>query len=136
VFLHWARHPGRSFTTLDPAGVAGLGELARRARERRIWVTTTGRLLAYAEARRALRYRVEEEEAVTRIRLDADPLPDGRDLDPEDLAGVAFRVSDPKRVEITWRDERLAATPCLEEPGVVWIPWTPLAFPDPPAGGS
>jgi hypothetical protein len=134
AFVHWGKHPGRVFDRLDPEGMRSLAELARRFHEGRIWVTTTTRLLAYAEAHRAVRFRTEETEGGLRIVLDADPLPDGRSLDVEGLSALSFRVPDPGRTEITWQGKPVPSEAVPGEPGMVWIPWTRLQFPDPPSG--
>lgn len=129
VFLHWSKHPGRRFENLDPAGLGALRALAARARERRIWVTTTGRLLAYAEARDAIRV---EPAAAGRLCLRAEPLPDGRRVAAEDLRGLAFRVGDGPPPEFLLEDRPIAMESLPGEPGVVWVPRAPLRFPEPP----
>lgn len=132
LFVHWGKHPGRVFDRLDPEGIRSLEELARRFHEGRIWVTTTTRLLAYAEAYRAVRARSEGTGDRFRIALEADPLPDGRSLTVEDLAGLTFRVPHPDRVRIMWRGEPVPTETVGK--GLVWVPWTRLEFPDPPSG--
>lgn len=133
VFLHWSRHPGRAFTELPPGVASALETLARRAREKRIWVTTTGRLLAYCEARRTVRVAaVEDTGEAAEVRLEAGPLPDGRTLTRDDLAGLAFAVSDPGRTRFLYAGAPLSTEPVPGEPGAVWVPRTPLRFPDPP----
>jgi hypothetical protein len=108
VFVHWCRHPGRSFENLSRGSLDALESLARRFREKRIWVTTTGRLLAYCEARTAIRVRTNTEGNRVRVSLTADPLPDGRRLERGDLAGISFRISDPppNRVSLERRAPR------------------------------
>jgi hypothetical protein len=130
LFVHWCRHPGRDFTALDPGAVAALVALGRRAREARIWVTTTGRLLAYVEARRSLRWTERSTPEGFALDLDAAPLADGRIVETQDLAGVAFRVPHPQRTRLRWRGEPLETE--HPEPGVIAVPRKPLWFPDPP----
>ncbi len=134
LFTHWCKHPGRAFTDLPPEGLNALRRLAVRAEEKRLWVAATGRLLRYAEARRAVRVSAEATGAGTRIRLTAGPLPDGRTLTPADLAGLSFRVPDPARVEIRLEEEPVPSAPVPGEAGAVWVPLAPLVFPDPPPG--
>ncbi len=129
MFLHWGKHPGRRFENLDPAGLGALRALAARARDRRIWVTTTGRLLAYAEARDAIRV---ESVVAGRVRLRAEPLPDGRRLTPEDLAGLAFHVGAGPLPEFLFEDRPLAVELLPGEPGVAWVPRASLRFPELP----
>jgi hypothetical protein len=96
-------------------------------------VTTTGRLLAYCEARRAVRFTVEPGPAgETEVRLQAYVLPDGRALTAADLAGLAFAVPEPARTRLVWKGEALPSEPVPGAPGAVWIPRTPLRFPEPP----
>jgi hypothetical protein len=132
VFLHWSRHPGRSFAGLSPEVADAFQSLARRAREKRLWVTTTGRLLAYAEARNAVRITAAPAGGNTEVRLTAAPLPDGRTLTAADLAGLSFAVPDPARTRIVYSGEALPVQPVPGEPGAVWVPWIPLGFPEPP----
>jgi hypothetical protein len=132
VFVHWSRHPGRTFRDLPGPGLEGLRRLADRAHQGRIWVTTTGRLLAYWEARRALRVQEAEEQGQSVVRLEADPLPDGRHVSLEDLTGITLQVPDPKRVRVLWKGTPLAAEPAPGASNAVWIPWKPLVFPEPP----
>jgi hypothetical protein len=132
VFLHWARHPGRCFRDLDPRGLDALRGLARRAEERRVWVATTGRLLAYAEARRVLRVRTERGSGKDRVHLEASALPDGREIETADLAGISLRVRDPRAVEVMWRGEPLRVERVPGDDRAVWVPWRPLVFPEPP----
>ncbi len=134
VFTHWCKHPGRRFEDLDAAGLAALRDLGRRAREKRLWVIAAARLLRYAEAHRAVRFTAEDRDGATVIRLAADPLPDGRVLTADDLAGLSFGVPDPARVELLYADRPVAVEPVPGEPGAVWVPLTPLEFPDPPRG--
>jgi hypothetical protein len=129
VFLHWGKHAGRRFESLDPAGLGALRELAARARDRRIWVTTTGRLLAYAEARDAVRVQPA---ADGRVRLRSEPLPDGRHLTVPDLAGLAFHVGAGPLPEFLYEDRPLPVEPLPGEPGVAWVPRAALRFPEPP----
>jgi hypothetical protein len=136
AFLHWSRHPGRSFENPDPAALAALGELARRVQGGTLWVTTTGRLLAYVEARRVLRWTEREDAGALRLDLNAAPLPGGRDLDPADLAGLAFRVPDPSRTTLFWKGSRLLAETLAGHPGILWIPRRPLTFPESPPDGA
>jgi hypothetical protein len=124
----------RRFENLDSAGLAALRDLGRRAREKRLWVIAAARLLRYAEAHRAVRFTAEDRDGATVIRLAADPLPDGRVLTAEDLAGLSFGVPDPARVELRYADRPVAVEPVPGEPGAVWVPLTPLEFPDPPRG--
>jgi len=136
VFVHWARHPGRRFEQLDPRALDALRDVARRAREGRLWVTTTGRLLAYAETRRALQVRGETNGGHLRLHLQAGPLPDGRAVERKDLAGISLRVEDPALTEVLWDGEPLPVEPVPGERGIVRIPWCPLVFPDPPGGAA
>jgi hypothetical protein len=95
-------------------------------------VTTTGRLLAYAEARRALRVRTERGSGKARVYLEADALPDGREIDTADLAGISLRGADPSAVEVMWRGELLPVERVPGDDRTVWVPWRPLIFPEPP----
>ncbi len=134
LFLHWAKHPGRRFESLDPVWLAALRALAERVQGGRLWVTTTGRLLAYAEARDALRV---EQGADGRVALRADPLPDGRRLAVEDLAGLALRTMAPGAPpEFLFEGRPLAVEPVPGAPGVVRVPLVPLRFPEPPGGAA
>jgi hypothetical protein len=132
VFVHWSRHPGRAFRDLPGPGLEGLRRLAERAHDGRIWVTTTGRLLAYWEARQALRVHEAGESGEVVVTLDADRLPDGRELAVEDLAGITLRVPDPRRVRVLWKGTPLAVEPSPGGTDTVWVPWKSLVFPEPP----
>lgn len=136
TFVHWSRHPGRSFRDLPPAGLEGLGRLAARAREGRIWVTTTSRLLAYWETRRALRVTTSRAGDDLIVDLAAGPLLDGREMTREDLAGITLFVPEPARTRVRWKGEPVAVEPAPGALPAVWIPWKPLVFPDPPAGAG
>jgi hypothetical protein len=129
LFVHWCRHEGRSFENLDPEALRALAHLAVRAREKRIWVTTTGRLLAYTEARDAVRLEPGPGE---RWNLLASPLPDGRTLQAGDLAGLAFRSAGAGRPEIYFEGQALALEPVPGEARAWWVPVPPLRFPEPP----
>jgi len=132
VFVHWSRHPGFAFRDLPPSGVDGLVRLSRRVRERRIWVTTTARLLTYWEARSTLevRYSPEGERAVLHIVPRA--LPDGNVLKTEDLSGISFEVPDPERTRVLLNGITLPFERSPHHPNVLWMPWKPLAFPEAP----
>jgi len=134
VFVHWSRHPGEGFRDLPPEGLEGLARLARRVHDRRIWVTTTARLLAYWEARSALevRYSPEGENDVLHLMLRS--LPDGRVLDAQDLAGISFQVPDAARTRVLMHGITLPFERSSEHANVLWMPWKPLAFPEPPPG--
>jgi len=132
VFVHWNRHPGRSFTDLDPRGLAALSGLARRAHDRRVWVTTTGRLLAYSEARDAVRFGVREADGGLRLDLAAPPLPDGRRLVAEDLRGLSFQGAAGTAVRGFFHDQPIPLEPVPGASGCVWVPWKELRFPEAP----
>jgi len=134
VFVHWSRHPGYAFRDLPPSGLEGLTRIARRFRERRIWVTTTARLLAYCEAQRALEVRHSPEGDRDVLHLVLRSLPDGRKLGAEDLSGISFEVPDAARTRVLLNGITLPFEPSSHRPNVLWMPWKPLSFPDPPAG--
>lgn len=132
LFLHWNRHSGRSFTDLDPRSLAALAGLARRVHERRLWVTTTGRLLAYCETRDAVRFRVRRDAEGPRLELSAGPLPDGRRPAAEDLQGLAFAGASGDGWRAVYEDRPVRLEPVPGVPDCVWIPWRPLVFPEAP----
>ena len=134
VFVHWSRHPGYAFRDLPPAGLEGLARLARRFHERRLWVTTTARLLAYWEARNALdvRYSPEGDNGV--LHLVPRPLPDGRAVESNDLSGISFEVPDVSRTRVLLNGITLPFKRSPHRPNVLWMPWKPLSFPEPPSG--
>lgn len=136
VFLHWSRHPGRSFSDLDPNALQALRKLAERHREGRIWVTTTGRLLAYARAHRCAGWKAEATSEGTRIEVHDRRLPGEAPLGKEDLSGLAFRVPDPDRTRITWKGEPVECERHPADGETVWIPQPRLRFPAPPSGVS
>ena len=132
VFVHWSRHPGRSFGDLPPQGLQGLERLARRAASQRIWVTTTSRLLAYWEARNALEIRYSPEGAGAVLHVVPRKLPDGRTLKAQDLSGLSFRVPRAQETRVLLNGITLPFERSPHDPDVLWMPWKPLTFPDPP----
>jgi hypothetical protein len=134
VFVHWSRHPGRSFRDLPPSGLQGLTRLADRFKRRRIWVTTTARLLAYWEARSALEVRHSPEASGAVLHVVPRKLPDGRALTVHDLSGISFEVPDPAHTRVLLNGITLPFERSTHHPNVLWLPWKPLVFPDPPAG--
>jgi hypothetical protein len=132
VFVHWSRHPGRSFRDLPSSGLDGLKRLAHRFREKRIWVTTTARLLAYWEARNALQVRHSPEGAGSVLHVVPQTLPGGRTIRAEDLAGISFQVPDAARTRVLLNGITLKFERSPERADVLWMPWNRLTFPDPP----
>ena len=127
LFLHWGKHPGRRFTDLPESGLDALRRLARRVAEGLLWVTTTSRLLAYMEARAAVRLRPGGAPG-THV-IDSATLPDGRRLTVQDLAGLSWETSEGVPVSLTLDGETVP----LERDGrIVRVPFAPLRFPDPP----
>ena len=130
VFVHWSRHPGFAFRDLPPSGLEGLARLSRRVRERRIWVTTTARLLAYWEARNALEVRYAPEGEQNVLHLVPRPLPDGRVIGAKDLSGISFELPDAGRTRVLLNGITLPFERSPERPNVLWMPWKPLVFPE------
>jgi hypothetical protein len=108
-----------------PRARDGLRRLADRARRGDILVTTTRRLLGYADARQHVRA------TLTRGSKDRLDLTSDHGVDP-DLQGLTFYVPEPQRTDVFYAGRRVAATPNGADaigPPSLSIPWKPLTFP-------
>ncbi|MDX2199836.1 MAG: hypothetical protein SF069_12810 [Phycisphaerae bacterium] len=109
--------------------------LAARARDGRLFVTTTSRLLQYLAVRDTLRYRVIREPQATRIVIDSIGEPGGVRRMPTDteLQGITFELpSGGGRVIVERSTGGELQTRITEADGkrLVAIPWQRLQFPD------
>jgi len=103
---------------------AALAHLAARARDGRMLVTTTRRLLGYCHARAALRVTRADGDAIA-VNVEG--------VDVADLAGLTFHVADAARARLSVNGQDIAALARhpADESGraSISIPWRPLEFP-------
>lgn len=123
VYTHLFRRP--SGMPLERVDWSPLVELAKRHRAGRIQVTTTSRLLEYAECRAGLQWTARMRQGETEIDVAAPPR-------IEQLQGLTFYVADARRARISVGGEPI---PIERNPPddtmreSVSVPWRPILFP-------
>jgi hypothetical protein len=129
-------HLGKVASAEDPLGPptrAALARLAELAREGRILVTTTRRLLGYCRAMRELRVAVSRENdrwtAALTVPVRAGVRPGG----VSDLDGITVHVPDAERARLRVNGREVAGIrrnpPDRSGRPSVSLPWPPLSFP-------
>jgi len=118
---------------LGPRTREALALLARHAREGRILVTTTRRLLGYCRAIREVTLSATQAAGKLWIHLAASGSGPGGPLTLEDLAGLTLYVPSPRQAEV-WVNGR--PVPDLQRNAPdhtcrpsISLPWRPLEFP-------
>lgn len=117
-----SKDPARRFS---PATVAALRELARRASEGRIFVTTTARLLEFQRMLGGIGVRIDEVAGNTVVRIT-------RHAPDLDLSGLTIELDKrPAAVEVDGRPAPGFSLHTLEggRVAIAW-PWVPLELPD------
>lgn len=112
--------------------IHALRTLAERYQEGRILLTTTRKLLDFANARRTLRFRSSRNGDWTQISLDQ--LPWGKEIGGVVPEGMTFYVDDPEKTRLIYGEEEILNLrknpPDATSRRSVSIPWIPLRFPE------
>lgn len=130
IYTHMGKVQGND-PPFGPRTQAGLRLLAERFGRRDIWVTTTRRLLGYANALEALQFAAVERAGVLTIET-AVAGTGWAPVDLEDLAGLSFRVPPAQSYELhhAGRCTPLSIMARGADSFIVGVPWKPAEFPD------
>ena len=115
---------------LPPAVERGFRTLAKFARDNSLLVTTSARLLQYANLSENMVFEVHQSAGLTEIHLKPNS---EQALEGRDLQGLTFYCSDPVKTRIFWAGQLLVTQvnqPDHSGVGSITIPWEKLEFPD------
>jgi hypothetical protein len=134
VYTHLGKVRDRE-RPFDARTEGALRLLARMRDERKIFVTTTQRLLRYLTVRDSLRCRsaIEGERFVVTLEAVEDPVSGPRPPAARDLDGLTLGVATTRPVELRTADgSSLPAESCRGSDGTNWVrlPWPTVPFPD------
>lgn len=128
LYTHMNEHLPES-GPLPVAVRTGFERLRKLQEQKRLLVTTTSRLLVYADLIQHLTWTMKTAGPVRQLHLQRD---DHLPLTRETLQGVTFYVDEPQTVTLYFNDQPLPAqtNPAGSgQPTSIGVPWQPLVYP-------